>query len=155
MNITGIHYHGAHTAFELHNGQCFTDDIKVALQYAGKRGMLAIVELICEATELDAGYDGDSNTAPGDNGEYDGVITFDDVDECGREHKTVRVMTGIEAVKVVAVVTSAWATVLSNACVDVDEWAFIVAEWIEAGADSDDYESHDGDLADYRWWSPL
>jgi hypothetical protein len=90
-------YHGAHTRFALHVGQCFTDSAASAARYAGTRGTIAAVTIDFDGlvvVEVD-GYDHDSNTAAGDDGDAQGadVLVYDDADESGRWHRTWRMMT--------------------------------------------------------------
>lgn len=105
-------FHGAHTAFALHVGQCFTPDEGSAVRYAAKLGQLARIEV-----ELDGlrvleveGYDMDSDLAPGDDGNGLGadVLVFDDMDEAGRSHTTYRLMTqaAVDVVTSVRVVSA-------------------------------------------------
>lgn len=90
-------YHGTHTGridHAAHLGLCLTDDLEIATRYAGTKGTVFAADVdVSDAVEV-AGYDHDSNTAPGDELEDCGadVITFGDEDECGRQHQTYRLM---------------------------------------------------------------
>lgn len=94
-------FHGAHRSFASHLGLCLTDDEDVARTY-GSRGELATVSLdLSSLTVVEvAGYDRETNEAPGDR-ESDraalvaagaDVLVFDDEDERGRSHRTWRLV---------------------------------------------------------------
>lgn len=111
-------YHGAHTRFALHVGQCFAPDERSAESYADGSGIVAEIDLSLDGLdvwEVD-GYDWDTDTAPGDSldslAEYglpiDGsvdVIIYDDADQYGRRHKTYRLLSerAVAAVSIVSV----------------------------------------------------
>ena len=94
-------FHGAHTSFALHAGQCFTDDDKSAEAYA-QSGVVAEVEISFTGLNVQhvGGYDRDEDDAPADR-ESDraaleaagvDVLVFDDEDEMGRAHTTWRLI---------------------------------------------------------------
>lgn len=91
------YYHGSHALNQvIHNGICLTDDERTAREYAGDNGHVLVVEV--DESGLDIarvdGYDHDANEAPGDNGDNMGhdALVYDDEDERGREHETLRLM---------------------------------------------------------------
>ena len=57
MAVTTL-YHGAHTAYTLHEGQCYTSDREVAEWFA-KRGVVATIEVDLDALVVERcpGYD--------------------------------------------------------------------------------------------------
>jgi len=109
-------YHGCTTttanaltqgeAFRL--GTCFTESAVAAATYA-YNGSLVEVEIDLSGlivTEV-AGYDRDSDTAPGDRGlsEFAGIdiIVYEDEDLHGREHTTYRIISerALERVRII------------------------------------------------------
>ena len=107
-------YHGAttctHTAngWAPHAGACYTDNLAAAMAYAGRDGVVYIVEIdTSDAIELD-GYDRDTDTAAGDAdlaalpGD---LVTYADEDEYGRQHNCWRVVTDNYAVRVIRSIT--------------------------------------------------
>lgn len=98
-------YHGAHTRFALHVGQCWTPCERAARAYADGSGIVVEAELDLDGLDVweCEGYDRDADSAPGDSlasleewglptdGSID-VIIFDDEDMFGRPHKTYRLM---------------------------------------------------------------
>jgi hypothetical protein len=102
--MTTLH-HGAHTKFSLHIGQCFTDDRSAADSYAcqGRAGEIATISADFDGlrvVELDAGYDRDANSAPGDDDAAElaaehgaDVIIYDDEDIRGQSHRCWRLLT--------------------------------------------------------------
>ena len=98
-------YHGAHTRFALHVGQCWTPCERAAQAYADGSGIVVEAELDLDGLDVweCEGYDRDADNAPGDSlasleewdlptaGSID-VIIFDDEDMYGRPHKTYRLM---------------------------------------------------------------
>ena len=103
-----IYYHGSHNGnTTAHLGICLTSDYRAAKEYAGDNGTIIEVQLDLSGlvvAEVD-GYDHDSNEAPGDDGDNRGadVLAYDDEDERGREHDTIRLMTGDAVCSVVSV----------------------------------------------------
>lgn len=96
-------YHGAHTRFALHLGQCWTPSERSARTYAGRREIVACAEL--DLSDLSIyeceGYDRDEDDAPGDSPaslalwgipEDADVIIYEDEDENGRAHTTYRLL---------------------------------------------------------------
>lgn len=100
-------YHGAHTEYTLHVGQCYTDSETAASRYAGYGEMAEVAISLDGLTVLEIdGYDSDTDVAPGDDGENENgadVIIYDDQDENGREHVTYRLMSpkAIAAVEII------------------------------------------------------
>lgn len=96
-------YHGAHTKYALHVGQCYTPERDSAEAYALGRGVVAEIELCLDGlrvVELDHGYDRETNDAPADLDpaaaavEHSAdVVIFSDEDDRGREHTTYRLLT--------------------------------------------------------------
>lgn len=89
-------YHGAHSGYTLHDGQCYTDDLTTAEHYA-RGGAIATVELDLTGLvveDLGVGFDHDDpGMSIGDL--YEGnadVIIYDDEDGRGRRHTTYRIM---------------------------------------------------------------
>ena len=80
-------------AWAPHSGACFTDCLSSALDYA-EGGYLIIVELDDSGSTEVAGYDHDTDTAPGDTAPEAlpaPVVTFDDqAINSNREHRTWR-----------------------------------------------------------------
>lgn len=101
-------FHGAHTAYTLHLGQCWTDEADIADSYAGRNGV--IMEATIDLSGLDMvevdGYDRDADEAPGDM-DVDAfdcdVIVYDDEDMFGTQHTTWRLVSE-RAVAAVALV---------------------------------------------------
>ncbi len=93
-------YHGAYDEFELHLGQCYTDDASAAQSYAdrGEEGVLVSVAL--DLTDLTVvtveGYNRDEDEAPGDRSlsEFPGVdvIMYADEDMRGWAHDCWRLV---------------------------------------------------------------
>ena len=103
-----IYYHGSHNGnTTMHHGICLTDDYDVACVYAGKHGAVVEVEMnlsgLSVAT-MDA-YDHDENDAPGDDGNNHGadVLEYEDEDERGTVHDTIRLMTDAALARVTSV----------------------------------------------------
>lgn len=103
------YYHGCLTdTLPRHAGLCLTLSESAARQYgrscAGRQGYVHTVEIDEDAlviVDVD-GYDHDTNTAPGDTArsraaliaEYGcDAIRFEDEDETGRTHTTLRLLT--------------------------------------------------------------
>ena len=94
-------YHGAHTKYELHEGQCYTDDEDSAISYA-EDGFLTTCELEMRGLKIleDVPYDREDNSHPTDfqkyrdklSKKYD-VVMYDDEDPRGQPHKTIRLLT--------------------------------------------------------------
>ena len=97
-------FHGAHTSYTLHEGQCYTDDIAVALRYCagGRNGRVARVDidlsgLVVEECE---GYDHDENDCPADCEDFRAaaaargvdVLRYEDEDDTGRRHDCYRLV---------------------------------------------------------------
>ena len=95
-------FHGAHTAFSAHEGQCWTDCDEAANRYAQHSGPVAYMALdLSELTvEECEGYDYDENSAPADSAEFRAaaaargvdVLVYDDCDEQGQEHTCYRLV---------------------------------------------------------------
>lgn len=105
-------YHGAHSAYVNHIGQCWTDEELSAEFYAGDSGFLAIgildmSRLVVIEFSPGEGYDRDTDTAPGDDNDNYGadVLIYGDEDPRGNYHVTWRLMTqaAIDAIEVVEV----------------------------------------------------
>lgn len=103
-------YHGAHTRFSLHVGQCFTDRLASAVVYQGSCGYLAEVAINLDGLTVVSveSYDRDTNTAVGDSAAdvaTADIVEYDDEDERGCRHRTWRIMTerALAAVTVVCV----------------------------------------------------
>tara|TARA_R110000822_G_C15213416_1_gene483544 strand:- start:452 stop:823 length:372 start_codon:yes stop_codon:yes gene_type:complete len=108
------YYHGAHTKFTTHEGQCFTTDFDVALKFAGMSGVVAKVEIGNALTITDCdGYDHDTNDCAADNEAFrakmalsgSDVLRYDDEDDCGNELECFRIVSvaAMNGVVVVAV----------------------------------------------------
>lgn len=118
MAVTTL-YHGAHTAYTLHEGQCYTSDREVAEWFA-RRGVVATIEIDLDALVVEEcpGYDHDQNYAPADDPEYRraaaergvDVLVYDDEDELGRMTTCYRLVSerALAAVRVVEVEEMAW-----------------------------------------------
>lgn len=96
-----ILFHGAHTSYQAHEGQCYTADEQIAEHYAGWNGFVATVELPDDLVIEDCpGYDRDENEAPADSEAYRqaaaargvDVLRYEDEDEMGREHACYRLV---------------------------------------------------------------
>ena len=92
------YYHGSHNGnTAMHHGICLTDDYDVACVYAGKQGVVVEVEMSLSGLSVASmgAYDHDENDAPGDDGDDHGVdvLEYEDEDERGTTHDTVRLMT--------------------------------------------------------------
>ncbi len=88
-------YHGAHTEYTLHIGQCYTDDKECALAYGSHLGKIEL-DLDDLTIAHVAGYDRDEDFAYGDDGENPegcDVAVYDDEDIYGNGFKTYRLMT--------------------------------------------------------------
>lgn len=102
-------YHGAHTQFALHTGQCWCRDVENAECYAGRNGVVVTAEIDMSGLRVVEveGYDRDADYAIGDRAsdvvDAD-VIEFADEDARGRQHRTWRIMSdkALAAVKVIA-----------------------------------------------------
>lgn len=95
-------YHGAHTAYALHIGQCYTDCRDSANDYRQGAGVLAAIEIDLDGLTVVevAGYDHDSDEAPGDRNpavlaEELGadVVVYSDETVMARQHQTWRLLT--------------------------------------------------------------
>tara|TARA_B100000745_G_scaffold192726_1_gene126772 strand:+ start:34813 stop:35145 length:333 start_codon:yes stop_codon:yes gene_type:complete len=85
-----------------HEGQCFTDDLEVAITFAGSHGKVFRVEMDLESLvwEECEGYDHDTNECLADNDGYRSracargvdVLAYDDEDECGRSLTCWRIL---------------------------------------------------------------
>lgn len=91
-------FHGAHTAYVPHVGQCYTPDERAAEIYADHgRGVISEVKLDLtglRVVEVEP-YDWDADEAPGDRRRQRykaDVIVYQDATETGREHLTYRLM---------------------------------------------------------------
>lgn len=100
METTTTLYHGAHTSYTLHIGQCYTDDSGAAESYAsqGRDGELVAIEidmsdLVVTTVE---GYDRDEDEAAGDRdiSAFAGhdIIRYTDEDLRGQPHDTWRLV---------------------------------------------------------------
>jgi len=102
---TIILHHGAHTAFTLHIGQCWTEDESDALTYGEHLGTVELDMSGLVVRELDEGYDRDEDESPGDRGQDYGadVIVYDDETPRGQAHTTYRIMTqrGVDAATII------------------------------------------------------
>lgn len=108
-------YHGAHTAYEIHEGQCYTVSLDAAERFAGSSGVIATVEIDLDALVVEecAGYDHDENYAPADDASFRraaaergvDVLTYDDEDEMGQTFTCYRLVSdlALAAVRVVEV----------------------------------------------------
>ena len=90
-------YHGAHTAYTVHIGQCYTDDKDCAKAYADG-GQLATVEINTDGLSVVevAAYDRDEDFAYGDDRRNPigcDVAVYDDEDIHGNALVTYRLMT--------------------------------------------------------------
>jgi len=110
--MTTTLYHGAHTAYSLHIGQCYTDDVDAARDYQGKRGTLVTIEIDLSGLVVVevAGYDHDADEAPADRDAEAlaaelgaDVIVYADETARARQHRTWRLLTprALDAVTVV------------------------------------------------------
>lgn len=95
--MSTTYYHGSHRLNQvIHHGICLTDDERTAREYAGDDGHVLVVEVDEDGLDIAEveGYDHDVNTAPGDDGDAQGhdALRYDDEDERGREHETLRLM---------------------------------------------------------------
>lgn len=110
-----ILYHGAHTSYQLHEGQCYTDDLDVAQRFAGRTGYVATIEIDLDAMVVEEcpGYDHDENYAPADDPAYRraaaergvDVLVYEDEDELGRTLTCYRLVSdhALAAVRVIEV----------------------------------------------------
>lgn len=107
-------YHGTHrTDLAAHAGQCWTDDETSATTYAGHGRTAALwtvtVDLSALVVETVTGYDRDADSAPGDSASSRAalaasgvdVVVYQDEDEAGSQHETVRLVSA-RAVAMVA-----------------------------------------------------
>jgi len=94
-------YHGAHTKYEMHLGQCYTGDESSARSYADG-GILTTCELELRglSTYEDVPYDRDDNSHPSDWEKYRNkmakkydVLIYSDEDPSGQPHETIRLLT--------------------------------------------------------------
>ena len=90
-------FHGAHTQFNLHLGQCFCREEEVARVYATSRGTVTEINLdLSDLTVVEVeGYDRDADYSIGDKGSEivnADVIEFIDEDARGTQHRTWRLM---------------------------------------------------------------
>lgn len=101
--LTETLYHGAHSSFALHIGQCWTADEDAARAYAQASGTVEEVEIDWKGLTvewLEAAYDPAEDAAPGDTAEEIAayaaqgidVIWYADADERGVEHETYRIV---------------------------------------------------------------
>lgn len=107
-------YHGAHTAYSPHVGQCYTDDVDAARDYCqGESGTLATIEIELSGLVVVevAGYDHDTDEAPADRDAEAlaaelgaDVIVYADETERARQHRTWRLLTqrAVDAVSIKA-----------------------------------------------------
>lgn len=86
-------FHGTdRTEFVAHAGVCLTNSEERARDYGGNVFAIEVVDGTCaSATRVD-GYDRDTNTAPGDDGDGEGWIEYADESPYGRAHTTWRAM---------------------------------------------------------------
>lgn len=104
-------FHGAHSKYSKHLGQCWTDEELSAEFYGGKGelafGILDLSRLVVIEFSPGEGYDRDTDTAPGDDNCNHGadVLIYGDEDPRGNYHVTWRLMTqtAIDAIEVVEV----------------------------------------------------
>lgn len=99
-------YHGAHTRFSVHQGLCLTDDAMAAGHYACE-GEVATMDVDLSGlrlVEID-GYDPETNTAPGDDGNDHGadVLIYADSDPNGWTHRTWRLMSAAAVARITVV----------------------------------------------------
>src|SRR5690606_7446866 len=118
MAVTTL-YHGAHTAYTLHEGQCYTRDREVAEWFA-RRGVVATIEIDLDALVVERcpGYDHDQNYAPADDPEIGraeadscvDVLVYDDEYDLGGMTTCYRFVNecALGSVRVVAVEEIAW-----------------------------------------------
>ena len=108
------YYHGAHTAYEPHEGQCYTDDRQVAEHFAGRSGIVATVELAGSlVVERCSGYDHETNYAPADDATYRAaaaergvdILLYEDEDDRGAEATCWRIVSAraLESLRVLAI----------------------------------------------------
>jgi len=95
--MTTTLYHGAHTRFALHLGQCWTPEVKSADAYADQSGEVQVAEVALGNLEIvDAdNYDWDADEAPGDRGVdslMGDIVRYADADVFGRAHTTYRIV---------------------------------------------------------------
>lgn len=98
--MTTTLYHGAHTKYEPHLGQCYTDDQSAAYTYADQGmhdGETAEIEIDLSSLIIERvdGYDRDADAAPGDRdiaGLACDIIWYTDEDIRGREHECWRIV---------------------------------------------------------------
>ena len=106
-------FHGTHlTALTAHAGQCWTDDEIAATTYADS-GRGALYQVVVDLSTLNvltvADYDRNADDAPGDRraslaahvASGADVVVYQDEDESGRTHETVRLVSA-RAVEMVA-----------------------------------------------------
>jgi hypothetical protein len=112
-------YHGGHSGFTIHEGQCFTDDVDVALAYTqgSDDSRLAVVSLDLRALIVEdcEGYDHDENDCPADSHAYRSaaaargvdVLRYEDEDDRGRAITCWRVVSdkALAAIEVREVLT--------------------------------------------------
>jgi len=104
-----IAFHGSHNGNQsIHSGLCLTESIEAAVDYAasGCISMVRVDTLGLTVADVE-GYDNDSNTAPGDDGNARGadVLTYEDATEFGRSHDTIRLMSPAALASVVVLAT--------------------------------------------------
>ena len=111
-------YHGGHSGFSLHNGQCFVAEPARALAYCGslrRNAAIASVDIDLDALTVEEcdGYNHDEDETPSDCPEYRArfaargvdVLVYDDEDERGQTFRCYRLISdaAIEAVTVEAI----------------------------------------------------
>lgn len=140
-------YHGAHTRFALHIGLCLTDDASSASTYAAN-GQVATLDLDFSGLVVKeaAGYDRESDVAPGDDGATAAadVLVYDDEDAHGRCHRTWRIMSAkaLAALRTVRVDDADWfaagrEAAGNNGAAWVDAWR-TVTDWADDAAAAHD-----------------
>lgn len=98
--MTTTIYHGAHTAYVAHIGQCYTTDRDAADAYARRSGIVveASIDLAGLVVADVDGYNRDEDESPGDRGIGEwaalgiDVIRYEDEDERGRAHDCIRII---------------------------------------------------------------
>lgn len=140
-------YHGAHSGFRQHVGQCFTDEKDTACAYAQNKGELAKAKIDTTGLKVQEvpGYDRDTDTSPLEPGyphkidEDTDILVFDDEDPTGNPHRTWRMMSD-KAVDRVSVVRVQWASTEK-----------VVTELRETYGPGDDFDEV---MEELEYWDP-
>ena len=102
-------YHGAHTKYIPHEGQCYTSDLDSAQRFGGDVGVINI-NLDNYNIYYDVPYDHDTDFHPSDTAEYRqklrekgyDIIVYDDEDERGCQLTTYRFLTKPETENIIS-----------------------------------------------------